>query len=119
MTNWIPLGNAYEISPGTRKAYTVQGTEIAVFHVAEGDQPGTFYAIDNSCPHQGASLIEGEGCGTEVTCPLHDWNFDVATGECHDFPDFSLTRFELKVETGVLMVNGDAFGEPGPNCRPD
>ena len=114
MTNWIPLGNAYEISPGTRKAYTVQGTEIAVFHVAEGDQPGTFYAIDNSCPHQGASLIEGEGCGTEVTCPLHDWNFDVATGECHDFPDFSLTRFELKIEAGVLMVDGAAFGEPGP-----
>lgn len=111
MTNWIPLGDVSEIKPGSRKLYTLQGTEIAVFHVPNPDQSGTFYAIENSCPHQGASLIEGEGCGTEVNCPLHDWTFDVATGECLDFPEFPLTRFELKQEADLLLIKGDAFAE--------
>lgn len=111
MTNWIPLGDVSEIKPGSRKLYTLHGTEIAVFHVAEPEQPGTFYAIDNACPHQGATLIEGEGCGTEVNCPLHDWTFDVASGECLDFPEFPLTRFELKQEADLLLINGDAFTE--------
>lgn len=109
MTDWIPLGDVSEIAPGARKSYTIKGIEIAVFHVAGAEQPGAFYAIQDSCPHQGASLIEGEGCGTEVSCPLHDWTFDVSTGECHDFPEFPLTRYELKQESGVLLINASAF----------
>jgi len=111
MTNWIPLGDVSEISPGERKVYTVKGTEVAVFHVVGDAQPGAFYAIHDSCPHQGASLVEGDGCGTEVSCPLHDWSFDVATGECHDFPEFPLTRYELKVESGVLLLDDSTIEE--------
>ncbi|MFH1302830.1 MAG: Rieske 2Fe-2S domain-containing protein [Planctomycetota bacterium] len=111
MTNWIPLGDASEISPGNRKSYTIRGTEIAVFHVADNEQPGEFYAIHDSCPHQGASLVDGDGCGTEVTCPLHDWTFDVATGACHDFPEFPLTRYEVKLEDGVLLLDASTIEE--------
>ncbi|QDU00258.1 Rieske 2Fe-2S domain-containing protein [Gimesia aquarii] len=111
MTNWIPLGSASEISPGNRKVYALKGTEIAVFHVANKGQPGEFYAIHDCCPHQGASLVEGEGTGTEIACPLHDWTFDVASGECHDFPEFPLTRYELKVENDNILIEASAFEE--------
>ncbi|MFK7779491.1 MAG: Rieske 2Fe-2S domain-containing protein [Gimesia sp.] len=111
MTNWTELGAASDISPGNRKSYSIKGTEIAVFHVADDLQIGKFYAIHDSCPHQGASLIDGDGSGTEVTCPLHDWGFDVATGECHDFPEFSLTCYELKVESGMLMLDTSEITE--------
>lgn len=109
MTNWIPLGEASEISPGNRKTYSIQGTEIAVFHVADNDQPGEFYAIHDCCPHQGASLVEGDGSGTEIACPLHDWTFDVASGECHDFPEFPLTCYELKLESGVILIDASTI----------
>ena len=112
MTNWIELGEASEISPGDRKSYSIKGTEIAVFHVVDDLQLGKFYAVDDSCPHQGTSLIAGEGSGTEVSCPLHDWSFDVATGECFDFPEFPLTRYELKVESGVLLLDASTIEEP-------
>ena len=48
---------------------------IAVFNVA-----GDFYAIDDTCTHQDASLADGwlEGC--EVECPLHASRFDLHTG---------------------------------------
>src|ERR671916_2262117 len=53
-----------------------QGVPIAIFHTEEGE----FYAVDDTCTHQDASLADGwlEGC--EVECPLHASRFDLRTG---------------------------------------
>ncbi|MFE2940057.1 bifunctional 3-phenylpropionate/cinnamic acid dioxygenase ferredoxin subunit [Streptomyces sp. NPDC059255] len=48
---------------------------IAVFH-AEGE----FYAIDDTCTHQDASLSEGWVENCQVECPLHAASFDLRTG---------------------------------------
>jgi nitrite reductase/ring-hydroxylating ferredoxin subunit len=41
-----------------------------------------FHAFSSSCPHRGASLIEAtiNGFG-EVICPLHQYRFDLKTGQ--------------------------------------
>ena len=52
------------------------GTPIAVFLV-----DGEVYAIDDSCPHAGASLSTGDLCDGEVICPRHGTMFDVRSGE--------------------------------------
>lgn len=41
---------------------------------------GTFYALDNKCPHMGGSLAEGTLDGASVVCPRHGTAFDVRTG---------------------------------------
>jgi nitrite reductase (NADH) small subunit/3-phenylpropionate/trans-cinnamate dioxygenase ferredoxin subunit len=64
-----------EVPPGRSKQATVAGKKIALFNVN-----GTFYAIDDTCPHRGASLSEGELEGHEVICPWHAACFDVTTG---------------------------------------
>jgi nitrite reductase/ring-hydroxylating ferredoxin subunit len=64
-----------EIPPGKGKQLTLNGKVIALFHTASG-----FYAIDDTCPHRGASLAEGELEGTEVVCPWHNAWFDLTTG---------------------------------------
>lgn len=48
---------------------------IAVFNA-----DGEFYAVDDTCSHQDASLSDGflEGCFVE--CPLHAALFDLRTG---------------------------------------
>jgi 3-phenylpropionate/trans-cinnamate dioxygenase ferredoxin component len=53
-----------------------QGVPIAIFYTEHGE----FYAIDDTCTHQDASLADGwlEGC--EVECPLHASRFDLRTG---------------------------------------
>jgi 3-phenylpropionate/trans-cinnamate dioxygenase ferredoxin subunit len=70
---------------------------IAVFNLA-----GDFYAIDDTCTHQDASLADGwlEGC--EVECPLHAAIFDLRTGE----PDGLLAR--EPVRTHRVVVEADA-----------
>ncbi|MFI9257664.1 bifunctional 3-phenylpropionate/cinnamic acid dioxygenase ferredoxin subunit [Streptomyces sioyaensis] len=54
---------------------------IAVFHTEGG-----FYAVDDTCSHQDASLSEGwvEGCFVE--CPLHAALFDLRTGAAACLP---------------------------------
>lgn len=48
---------------------------IAIFNV-----DGVFYAIDDTCTHQDASLSDGRGKECAVECPLHAACFDLRTG---------------------------------------
>lgn len=49
---------------------------VALYHV-----DGGLFAMDDTCPHAGASLCEGPIEGPIVTCPRHGSQFDVRTGE--------------------------------------
>ncbi|MFX5801283.1 Rieske 2Fe-2S domain-containing protein, partial [Acinetobacter baumannii] len=42
---------ATELPPGQRRLVFVEGRSLVLFNIN-----GTVYAIDNTCPHQGASL---------------------------------------------------------------
>jgi nitrite reductase/ring-hydroxylating ferredoxin subunit len=55
----------------------VGGREIAVFR-GEGE----IYAVDNTCPHAGNPLIEGDVLGRTLECVYHGWRFDLETGAC-------------------------------------
>ena len=70
-----------EIPPGTGKQLTVHGRTIALFNVN-----GTYFAIDDTCTHRGASLAEGECEGAEVICPWHGARFDLLTGSALSSP---------------------------------
>lgn len=75
MGRHVKVASVGDVKPGEGKAVEVEGKTIAVFNVE-----GKFYAIDDTCPHQGGPLSEGEVEGTEVTCPWHAANFDLRTG---------------------------------------
>ena len=61
---------------GARVVKTHAGC-VAIFRTAD-DQ---VFAMDDRCPHNGGPLSEGIVHGTSVTCPLHAWVFDLATGQ--------------------------------------
>ena len=87
-----------EIAPGTGGTVTVEGKDVAVFNV-----DGTFYALDNTCPHRGGPLGEGELEGCAVTCPWHAWTFDLKTGESLT-DDLKVACYETKVEGGSVLI---------------
>ena len=76
MTDFVKVARTDEIKPGQARLVDVKGKQIALFNIN-----GDFFAIDNVCTHEQASLAEGEISGHEVTCPLHGAKFDVRTGE--------------------------------------
>ena len=76
--------------------------ELAVFHLA---QPACFVVSENACPHSGGNLSAGELNGCEVTCPMHNWTFDLKLGRCVGTDDVFLTRYACKLQGDALFVD--------------
>ncbi len=74
---WIDVGAADEIPRrGARRVATPFG-DIAVFRTGDG----AVFALRDRCPHKQGPLSQGIVHGRSVTCPLHGWVIDLATGE--------------------------------------
>ena len=65
---------------------------------------GSLYAVANRCAHMACPLEGGELAGAVLTCPCHDWRFDVRTGRFLDAPELGLTVYPAKSEAGKLFV---------------
>lgn len=70
-----PVTTLEALPPGAKKAFKVGDQRIAVCNV-----DGQLHAIDDVCPHAGASLAAGPLRGATLTCPLHGIAFDVTSG---------------------------------------
>lgn len=57
------------------KLVAVDGTDVLV-----GRRRGRLFAIDNSCPHRGASLAKGEFNGDNIVCHMHSYEYNVFSG---------------------------------------
>ncbi len=91
----IVVGSIDDIPEGSAKLVTAGDCEIAVFNIA-----GEFFAIGNTCPHRGGPLSEGSVNDNVVSCPLHNWQFNIQTGE-------SLMSPNTKVPTYKVEIRGD------------
>jgi nitrite reductase/ring-hydroxylating ferredoxin subunit len=100
MAEFVRATNASEVPPGTGRLVNLKGKEIALFNVE-----GTFFALDNACPHEEGPLAEGDIEGHEVTCPWHGARFDVRTGEVLCAPAFAdVERYNVRVTGDIVEV---------------
>jgi nitrite reductase (NADH) small subunit len=99
MPEFIDIAATSELPPGRVKAVQTAGRTLALYHTASG-----FYATDNTCPHRGGPLAEGDLIGEEITCPWHLWGFDVKTGLCAGNPEIAVATHELRVEGERILV---------------
>jgi nitrite reductase (NADH) small subunit/3-phenylpropionate/trans-cinnamate dioxygenase ferredoxin subunit len=88
-----------DLIEGQGKTVEVGGKLIALFQ----DQ-GRFYAIDDVCPHMGASLGEGYLEGGIVTCPWHGWRFRLADGAWADSPRIKIGCYPVRVENEEIQI---------------
>jgi nitrite reductase (NADH) small subunit len=87
----LPLGGSLGVTSGSRG--------VAIFHTDDG-----IFALEDHCPHRGASLGRGrveEGC---VICPLHLWKFRLADGQCPDIPTARAACYPVEVREGIIWV---------------
>ncbi|HWC78331.1 MAG TPA: bifunctional 3-phenylpropionate/cinnamic acid dioxygenase ferredoxin subunit [Pseudonocardiaceae bacterium] len=74
---------------------------IAVFNA-----DGSYYAIDDTCTHQDASLADGWVDDCRVECPLHASNFDLRTGLPDGPPAKRPVRtYPVTVDAGMIYVD--------------
>jgi nitrite reductase (NADH) small subunit/3-phenylpropionate/trans-cinnamate dioxygenase ferredoxin subunit len=88
-----------DLAEGEGKTVEVAGKLIAVFR-----DRGHFYAIDDVCPHMGASLSSGYLENGIVTCPWHAWRFRLTDGAWADCPRVKIGWFPVQVENGEIRV---------------
>jgi nitrite reductase (NADH) small subunit/3-phenylpropionate/trans-cinnamate dioxygenase ferredoxin subunit len=88
-----------DIPEGEGKTVQVRGKLIAVFR-----HKGEYLAIDDCCPHMGASLAGGYVEGGIVTCPWHAWRFRLADGAWADNPRIKIGCYAVRVVGEEIQV---------------
>ena len=70
-----------ELQDNSMKVISIQGSNILVCRTNN-----QLFALDNSCPHRGASLSKGEIKGTKIICYMHDFEYDLISGKLLHIP---------------------------------
>lgn len=77
MNDWIKVCKLDDIPAQGARRVELGGGRAALFRTREGE----VFALADRCPHKGGPLSQGMVCGTRVTCPLHGWSVELASGE--------------------------------------
>ena len=97
---WVDIGALDDIPlRGARLVKTEMGC-VAVFRTDDTE----VFAASNSCPHKGGPLVEGIVHGQSVTCPLHNWIFDLNTGAAKG-EDGRIAIYPVRVEAGRVWLD--------------
>lgn len=101
MSDFEAVAKVGEIPAGEGRAFKVGGRLIAVFFV-----DGNYTAVDDICPHMGASLSTGYVENGGVICPWHAWRFCVREGTWLDAPKspIRLGTYEIKIEGDDILL---------------
>jgi 3-phenylpropionate/trans-cinnamate dioxygenase ferredoxin subunit len=101
MSEYVRIARTDEI-PGNRgKAFEVAGRRVAVFNLN-----GTFYAVDDRCTHEEASLSAGPVMGEMAVCPRHGSRFHIPTGQVRSLPAVhNVATYDVRVEGGEVYLN--------------
>ena len=94
-----PVVSLDAFPPGSKRAFNISDRRVALFNV-----DGQLHAIDDVCPHAGASLAAGSVKAGIVTCPWHAIAFNVTNGHaCLKGVD-GLQCFPVSVNDGQIEV---------------
>jgi nitrite reductase (NADH) small subunit len=99
---WIDVGAVSQVPRrGARRVATPLG-DIAVFRTGDGE----VFALRDQCPHKQGPLSQGIVHGRSVTCPLHAWAIDLATGEPlgADAGKGCAPPVRLRIEDGRILL---------------
>lgn len=99
--NWVEIVALEDIPMLGSRVVKTDTMNIAVFRTASDE----VFAMKDECPHKQGPLSQGIVHGTSVTCPLHNWKIDLASGKALG-PDEGCTNvFPVKIENGFVYID--------------
>ncbi len=103
MSEFQPVAKISQIPEGEGRSFPVNGTMVGVFQ-----HQGEFFAINDFCPHQGASLSDSPVAEDgSVMCPWHAWCFSIKDGSWLDTPGSKLkaASYPVRIEGDDVLVS--------------
>ncbi len=101
MADWIEVGSIGDIPVlGARVVSTAEG-DIGVFRTVDDE----IFALRDECPHQNGPLSQGIVHGKRVTCPLHNWNIELDSGEAVAPDEGCTASYPVKIEDGKIFLS--------------
>ena len=88
-----------DLAEGFGRTFYLGEKAIAVFLI-----DGKPFAIDDTCPHMGASLGSGFVENGTVTCPWHFWRFRVTDGAWADNPRLGVGCYPVRIEDDSVQI---------------
>ena len=107
MDRFVKVARTKDFAARKSIRVTIENVDVALFSV-----DGVYHAVQNDCPHQHFSgLNDGILNGGNITCPMHGWAFDLASGEA-TIGGGRLKRYTVKVVGDDILVEA-------PDDEPD
>jgi nitrite reductase (NADH) small subunit len=99
--DWYRVARVDQIPRLGARTVTVGGSNVALFRTSTDD----IFALEDRCPHRGGPLSQGIVHGHCVTCPLHDWVIDLATGQATGPDDGATRTFHVRIDNGDVWLS--------------
>ena len=99
MSEFTTVAKIGDIPEGSGKTCVVGEKLVAVFNLG-----GSYHAINDLCPHMGASLADGQLEDDVVACPWHAWRFRVTDGTWCDNRRIKTDSYEVRVVGDEIQV---------------
>jgi nitrite reductase (NADH) small subunit len=100
MPEFVTVAKVGSIAEHQGITVTIGDRLVAVFY-----ENGQYQAMDDLCPHMGASLGAGECHEGIVACPWHAWRFRVSDGCWLDNPRIKIDSFPVRVVGDEIQVS--------------
>jgi len=97
--DWHVVAPMDTVVEGQVSYFAADGRNVFVYRSGE-----VLRVYDSRCPHQVTNIPHLALEGSRLTCPKHNWAFDIATGECVEKGDRPLRQFQHRVEADRLMA---------------
>lgn len=100
MNNWIDIAALEDIPQLGSRVIKTDTMDVAVFRTRDD----RVFALRDACPHKGGPLSQGIVHGDSVTCPLHNWKIDLATGNALGPDEGCVNVFATKIDSGRVLI---------------
>lgn len=98
--NWTEVVALDDIPALGSRVIKTDSINIALFKNSNNE----VFAIKDECPHKQGPLSQGIVHGSSVTCPLHNWKIDLASGEAMGADEGCVNTFNTKIENGMVFI---------------
>lgn len=114
MEGFVKVGVVDDFPDGKGRTVSMPREKVAVFRLGE-----RWFALQDSCPHMGASLADGKLDGERVICHWHGWMFELSTGQ-GDMRQWACARvYEVRVTDEEVFLKAPAPEPRDPAPRKD